>query len=65
MGEKARGRYLGMDFDEPRIDFCQIAQGMGVAGQRVEQPEELRDALKSALDSDKPSVIEVHTAGSY
>ena len=60
MGEKAEGRYLGMDLDEPRIDFCQLAQGMGVQGQRVERPGELGDTLKSAIASDKPAVVEVY-----
>lgn len=60
MGEKAEGRYLGMDLDEPRIDFCQLAQGMGVQGQKVERPEELRETLKSAIASDKPAVVEVY-----
>ena len=60
MGEKAKGRYLGTNLDEPRIDFCQLAQAMGVHGQKVERPEELKQVLKSALESDKPAVVEVY-----
>ena len=60
MGEKAKGRFLGTNLDEPRIDFCQLAQAMGVHGQKVERPEELREALKSALESDKPALVEVY-----
>jgi benzoylformate decarboxylase len=60
MGEKAKGRNLGTNLDEPRIDFCQLAQAMGVHGQKVERPEELKGALKSALESDKPAVVEVY-----
>jgi len=60
MGEKAKGRDLGMDLDEPIIDFCQLAQAMGVQGQKVERPEKLSEALKSALESDQPSVVEVY-----
>ncbi len=58
MGEKAR--YLGTNLDEPRIDFCQLAQGMGVHGQKVERPEELGGALNSALESGKPALVEVY-----
>ena len=50
-----------MDLDEPRINFCQLAQAMGVDGHKVEQPEELREALRSALESGKPAVVEVYT----
>ena len=59
MGEKAKGRYLGMDLNEPRIDFCQLAQAMGVHGQTVERPEQLRKVLDSALGLGKPAVVEV------
>jgi len=60
MGEKAKGRDLGTSLDEPRIDFCQLAQAMGVHGQKVERPEELKEVLKSALESDKPALVEVY-----
>lgn len=59
MGEKGKGRYLGADIDEPRLDFCQLAQSMGVNSQRVERPDELRDILKSMVESDKPELVEV------
>lgn len=62
LGEKAKGRHLGLDFAEPRIDFCQMAQAMGVPGQKVERPEDLRDVLKKALESGKPNVVEVSIA---
>jgi benzoylformate decarboxylase len=59
MGEQAKGRYLGMELDEPRIDFGQLAQAMGVHGQKVERPEQLREALRSALELGKPALVEV------
>jgi benzoylformate decarboxylase len=60
MGQQGKGRSLGMDLNEPRIDFVQMAQGMGVRGRKVERPDELRDALRSALASGKPAVVEVY-----
>jgi len=60
MGERVKGRYLGLDLDKPRIDFCQLAQAMGVNGQKVERPEQLREALRQALDSGKPALVEVY-----
>jgi len=59
MGEKAKGRFLGMSLDQPRIQFKQLAESMGVYGQRVERPEQLRGALRSALDSGSPALVEV------
>ena len=34
---------------------------MGCLGLRVEQPEEIAEALKKALESDKPAVVDVIT----
>jgi thiamine pyrophosphate-dependent acetolactate synthase large subunit-like protein len=63
MGEKAKGRYLGMDLDEPRIDFRQLAQAMGVHGQTVERPQQLREVLDSVFGLGKPAVVEVLIEG--
>jgi len=59
MGEQVRGRFLGLDLKPPKIDFCHLAQGMGVQGQKVERPDELKEALKAALESGKPALVEV------
>jgi benzoylformate decarboxylase len=59
MGEEAKGRYLGMDLENPKIDFANLAQAIGVSGQKVEHPEQLRGALRSALESGEPALLEV------
>jgi benzoylformate decarboxylase len=59
MGEQAKSRYLGMDLDNPRIDLAGMAQAMGVYSQKVEDPGQLRGALRSALESGKPALVEV------
>lgn len=50
----------GMDI--PGIDIVKIAEGYGMAGQHVDQPEELEPALRSALGSQAPCVISVNVA---
>ena len=52
-------KHIGMDIDEPVIDFCQLAQSMGVQGEKVERPDELTNAFRSAVESDRPRLIEV------
>ncbi|ETW99097.1 MAG: hypothetical protein ETSY1_16190 [Candidatus Entotheonella factor] len=60
----APGRpYPFMDFDDPPLDFVQIAQGMGVASQRVTQPEDIETAVKTALAANAPYLLEVVTEG--
>ncbi|MFC1870779.1 thiamine pyrophosphate-binding protein [Chloroflexota bacterium] len=63
MGEQIKGRYLGLDFASPTIDFCQLAQGLGVHGQKVNRPEDLKEALKSVLESEKPALVDIAVEG--
>jgi len=65
MGSGAMHRVMGMNFAEPKIDFCQIARAVGVSGRRVERPDELGDALRSALSLEAPSVVEVAIDGGF
>ena len=55
--------YVGMDF-ATALPLAELAQAMGVAGQNVEDPAELRPALESAIASGQPSVINVSIDGS-
>lgn len=48
---------IGADLDNP--DFVKLAESFGVAGYRVESPDELKPALAKAIDEDKPAIIEV------
>jgi benzoylformate decarboxylase len=61
--EERRSEYVGMEFANP-LDLSAIAQGMGVGGERVEDPAELGPALRRAYDSGKPAVIDVSIDGS-
>jgi acetolactate synthase-1/2/3 large subunit len=47
------------DFSE--LDYARIAEAFGCYGIRVERPGELADALRNALDSGKPAVVDVVT----
>jgi acetolactate synthase-1/2/3 large subunit len=43
------------------VNFARIAQEMGCLGIRVEQPGEISGALKKALISDQPAVVDIVT----
>ncbi len=60
-GGKSRykDRYIGVDLVNPQIDFVKLAEGMGVQGERVKKPDDLRDALKRGIDLGKPALIDV------
>jgi benzoylformate decarboxylase len=64
LGEAMAGRkFIAMDLVDPVLDFAQIAQAFGVRGQRVERPDELGPALRSALRSGEPSLVDVVIEG--
>jgi len=46
-------------YDGTMVDFVKFAEAYGAYGQRVEKPEEIKPALKRALEANWPSVIEI------
>lgn len=54
------GRYFGVDFSA-ETDHAGIARGFGLQGIRVENPEGLETALRSALAADRPTFVDVVT----
>ncbi|NPV52453.1 MAG: biosynthetic-type acetolactate synthase large subunit [Firmicutes bacterium] len=46
-------------YKEKMIDFVKIAEGYGAKAERVEDPAEISRALRRAVDSGKPYVIDV------
>lgn len=53
-------RNIACDFSG--FDHAEIARSMGCGGIRVEDPRQLGPALKQALASEKPTVVDVHTS---
>jgi benzoylformate decarboxylase len=52
-------RHLGMELDDPVVDFTMLAQSMGVRAEAVRDPGDLCGALKRAFDSGEPRLVEV------
>ena len=51
------GRLFAVDYND--VDFGALARGFGAYGERVEEPSGLAPALKRAIDSGLPAVIDV------
>ncbi|MHA1669191.1 MAG: thiamine pyrophosphate-binding protein [Promethearchaeota archaeon] len=47
------------DVDLPTIDYSQIAKAFGCYGEKIEKPEDIKPALQRAIDSGKPSVLDI------
>jgi len=50
-------RYVGTNLKNP--SFAAIARAMGAEGVRVEHPDQVGDALRSATASQKPTILEI------
>ncbi len=53
-------RYSATRLRYPEMSFEKIAKGFGAHGITVEKPSEVEDALKEAVEVDKPVVIDFH-----
>lgn len=53
------GRFVGMDLDQPPIDYVALASSMSVAATRVDHAADVGDALRSALASGRPHLLEL------
>ena len=50
-------RYVGTNLENP--SFAAIARAMGAEGITVDQPDQVGDALRSAVASERPTVLEL------
>jgi benzoylformate decarboxylase len=62
-GAKPDRGYPNMDLVGPDLGFVDLARGMGVAGERVATPDELRPALARALGAGRPFLLDVAIEG--
>jgi benzoylformate decarboxylase len=51
--------FIGMDFEDPPIDFVQMGQSMGIPSVRIEDPAALAPALKDAMRTPGPKLFDV------
>ena len=51
-------RFVGMELNDPPIDFVSMANGFGMRACRVSDPAEIDRALRAAIGSGVPNLIE-------
>lgn len=54
-------RFVGADIQNP--DFAEVARSMGAQGISVDKPEDVGPAILRALESNKPTVIDIQVDG--
>jgi len=55
-------RYVATMLENP--SFAAIARAMGAEGEVVEKPQEVGDALRAAVESERPTVLEIQVSDS-
>lgn len=58
-------RFIGMDLQQPEIDFVALAQSIGVRAQRIARADEIDGALRSAIAQGGPSLLDVRVADGF
>jgi benzoylformate decarboxylase len=59
------GSYIGMDLEQPYIDFISLSRSLGVPAERCEKLGELKQLLSHALALGGPFLIDVQVDGSF
>jgi benzoylformate decarboxylase len=58
-------KFIGMDMDDPAIDFVALAQSMGVPARRITDPQDVGPALRESLQSGGPRLLDVTVANGF
>jgi thiamine pyrophosphate-dependent acetolactate synthase large subunit-like protein len=54
-----------MDFRDPPLDFVGLANAMGMPARRITDPGEIGQAVREAMASGGPSLIDAHVADGF
>jgi benzoylformate decarboxylase len=55
--------YVGMDFEDPKIDFTGLARSLGMRAEQISEPDALPDALRRAFATPGPKLLDVIVDG--
>ena len=53
------GKFEGLDIVEPEVDLVSLSKSLGVDAVRINDPEELSEAVRKSLADDKPRLLDV------
>lgn len=64
MGGRSAGSdtYVAMDLHEPPVDHVAVARGLGIDAELVEKAADVTDAVRAALSSGRPALLELPVA---
>lgn len=56
-------KYVGMDFQDPKIDFTALAKSLGMPAEQITEPDALAPALQRAFATPGPKLLDVIVDG--
>jgi benzoylformate decarboxylase len=56
---KASNQYIGMDINDPSVDFLALATALGIKAKRIERVTEIANAVEEGITSGIPNLIEI------
>jgi benzoylformate decarboxylase len=56
------GRYVGIDIQNPAVDFVGLAESLGVPASKATNAHEVPEAVRAALEAQAPRLVEVVVA---
>jgi benzoylformate decarboxylase len=62
---QADAAFIGMDLRDPPLDFVAMAQSMGISAHRVTRPDDIVPALREAIASGGPRLLDVGVADGF
>ncbi|MGE3679936.1 MAG: thiamine pyrophosphate-dependent enzyme, partial [Burkholderiales bacterium] len=62
---RGKPAFGGMDFRDPELDFTGLARAMGVQASRIADPADVDPALKEAIGSGAPRLLEFMIADGF
>jgi benzoylformate decarboxylase len=58
-------KFIGMDLRDPEIDFLALSQSMGVPAKRITDTHEVAPALRAAIASGVPNLLDLAVADGF
>jgi benzoylformate decarboxylase len=53
--------FVGMNFQDPSVDYTALARSLGMTAERVEDPGDVQRALQASYEREGPTLLEVMT----
>lgn len=57
--QASQGKFIGLDLNEPEVDFLGLAKALGVEARRIESPDQLEAELAASWSRTTPILLDV------